>query len=447
MTDLARAASESPDDAMGIIDPALAAMWVEGRSTSVRLTKRARKVFPDGVTHDNRYQEPSLLYVERADGAHKWDVDGNEYVDYWMGHGSLLLGHAHPVIVRAVQDQVERGTHFGASHELEVIWGEIVQRLVPSARGGLVKFTSSGTEATLLAMRMARAHAGKQKILKARGHFHGWHDYATFAMVPPFDRPNSRGIPEGLLGSMVDVPAGDLDALEKALAEDDEIAGVILVPGGGADYLRGVRELTNRHQVVLIFDEVITGFRLAPGGAQELFGVTPDLTTLAKILAGGLSGGAVAGRADLFEPFLLKPWDSDWWRWGRIPHPGTFNANPLSAAAGIACLTIAANPSTQQAAAETAAEIRRGIVEILERQGVEGSAGGIASIIEVAIGGLSAGDPRFRLTLKVAMQVRGVDVSGSSWWVSIKHSKDDVQRTLEAFDYALPWVIRARDGR
>ncbi|HEY8597929.1 MAG TPA: aminotransferase class III-fold pyridoxal phosphate-dependent enzyme, partial [Thermomicrobiales bacterium] len=260
----------------------------ERMAGSAALHARARNVFPDGVTHDGRYMEPFAIYCTHAQGPRKWDVDGNEFIDYFGGHGALLLGHSHPAIVEALARQAARGTHLGASHEAEVRWGELVQELVPSARGGLVKFTSSGTEATMLALRLARAHTGKEVIVKANGAFHGWHDYATMAMVPPYNEPNSAGIPHGVQESVAHVPPGDIAALQALLDSRDDIAAVIVIAdGAGTEYLQAVRDLTTAHGVLLIFDEVVTGFRYAPGGAQEYYGVTPDLTTLAKILAGG----------------------------------------------------------------------------------------------------------------------------------------------------------------
>jgi glutamate-1-semialdehyde 2,1-aminomutase len=259
----------------------------ERMAGSARLHAKARTVFPDGVTHDGRFMEPFPLYCTNAAGPRKWDVDGHEYVDYFGGHGALLLGHSHPAIVEAVADQTKRGTHFGACHELEVQWGELIQQIVPSGRGGLVKLTSSGTEATMIAMRLARAFTGKDVICKAQGAFHGWHDYATMAMAPPYDEPISAGVPRGVNESVVSFPAGDIEALRALLDSRDDIAAVILIAdGAGTAFLRAVRDLTAARGVVLIFDEVVTGFRYAPGGAQEYYGVTPDLTTLAKILAG-----------------------------------------------------------------------------------------------------------------------------------------------------------------
>src|SRR4030095_10323536 len=218
------------------------------------------------------------------------------------GHGSLFLGHCHPAAVKAVQEQMARGTHMGACHAAEVRWAELLTQLIPC--GELTRFTMSGTEATHLAMRVARAFTGRPKILKMAGHFHGWHDGAVAAVSPPYEVPWSAGVPTATIDQVVICPPNDIKAAELAFERGD-IAAVILEPAGGGSgttptipgYLAELRALTTRHNVVLIFDEVITGFRYAPGGAQQYFNVTPDLTTLAKIVAGRALGAARGGPA------------------------------------------------------------------------------------------------------------------------------------------------------
>src|SRR3954451_19510192 len=199
---------------------------------SAELFARAREVFPGGITHDNRYMSFGPIYIDRAQGSHKWDVDGHEYIDYWMGHGALLLGHSHPAIVEAVARQIPRGTHYGGSSELEVQWGEWVQRLIPSAER--VKFTSSGTEADMMAIRLARAFTGRSKMLKFEGHFHGWSDTMTAGFQAPFNVPSSVGIPPQILDTVVVLPVNDLTLLEQTLANDSDIACVILEPTGAS---------------------------------------------------------------------------------------------------------------------------------------------------------------------------------------------------------------------
>jgi glutamate-1-semialdehyde 2,1-aminomutase len=417
-------------------------IWSERRAKSAALYERAQGIFPSGVTHDGRYMEPFPIYVTHADGSRKWDVDGNEYVDYWSGHGALLLGHNYPAVREATVEQAQKGTHYGACHELEVEWGELVQQIVPSARK--VKFTSSGTEATLMAMRLARAFTGKDKILKIQGHFHGWHDYATIAMAPPYDEPSSRGIPKAVRDTMVAVPFRDIGALRAALDGNPDIAGVIMLAGGtgaaeqrsGNEYLRQVRDLTRERGVVMILDEVVTGFRYAPGGCQEYYGVTPDLTTMAKILAGGLPGGAVAGRADILA-LLDHRNDAQWQRFGRVSHPGTYNANPLSAAAGVACLKIVRDPSVQKKATDIADKIRAGFDQVLKRRGVNGKTGGEVSLLAISFPDSKLKGKDFSHRFRMAMQVGGVDWNGSSMIVSAVHSDADVARTVDAFDDAI----------
>src|SRR6266567_4464018 len=333
---------------------------------SRQLFQSALQVFPGGVTHDTRHATPFPIFVKRAAGCRKWDVDGNEIIDYVSGHGALLLGHSHPLIVSAVRAQIEMGTHFGASHELEVKWGRMVQRLIPSAER--VRFTSSGTEAVQMAVRLARAFTGKDKLLKFESHFHGWSDTVTGTIAPGAEYPRAAGVPQLALAQQVILPPNDAVAVERTLAERNDIAAVIIEPTGAhmgkvpveVDFLRALRELCTRAGVLLIFDEVVTGFRASPGGVQALTGVIPDLTTLAKILAGGLPGGAVAGREEILNR-IAHGSDVEWNQVERVEHPGTFNANPLSAAAGCACLDIVEQGEANVAANRAAGALAAGM--------------------------------------------------------------------------------------
>ncbi len=414
---------------------------------SAALAERARRAIPGGVTHDIRYLVPFAVYVDRAAGTRKWDVDGHEYVDYWMGHGALFLGHCHPAVVAAVQAQAARGTHLGASHEAEVRWAELVNRLVPCAE--LTRFTMSGTEATHLAMRVARAFSGRSRIVKFAGHFHGWHDGAVAGVNPPYEVPLSAGVPGATVDQTVICPFNDIKAVEIALQRGD-IAAVILEPAGGQSgttptlpgFLAELRALTTKHNVLLIFDEVITGFRYAPGGAQEYFGVTPDLTTLAKIVAGGLPGGALCGRRDVMSIITFRG-DPDWDRSQRVAHAGTFNANPLSAAAAIATLELCADASLQARASKAGEELRRGLGEVMRRLGVPGTCYGEASIYHVSFEGkpgLAGFDrprkgPLYHL-LRCALLNEGVDCSTNHGWVSAVHGDEEIARTVAAYERA-----------
>ena len=257
---------------------------------SAELYARACKVIPAGLTHDSRTLLPYPLYAARAAGPRKWDVDGNEYVDYFGGHGALLLGHRHPTVLEAVQEQAPLGTHWGSAHELEVRWAELVNRLIPCA--GRVRFTASGTEASHLALRLARAFTGKPKVIRFTGHFHGWHDGVTAGAMSHFDGGVPTGIPAALVEQTILLPADDIGQTAQTFATRTDIAAVLIEPSGASwgqvplspGFLAGLHELTRSHGALLVFDEVITGFRWSRGGAQQRYAITPDLCVLAKIV-------------------------------------------------------------------------------------------------------------------------------------------------------------------
>lgn len=428
--------------------------------------ERARQVIPGGITHDGRHLKPFPISIARAAGARKWDIDDHELIDYVVGHGSLILGHNEPAVTAAVAAQLQQGTHYGAGHEGETRWAEKIVALVPSAER--VKFTSSGTEATLLAMRLARAASGRTTILKFEGHFHGWNDYALKGEVPPFDCATSPGIPDAVMETVAVVPANDIAAVEARLAKGD-IAAIIIEPSGGSwatipladGFLQSLRAAATKHDTLLIFDEVITGFRWSPGGAQARAGVTPDLTTLAKIVAGGLPGGAVAGRADVLDYLTFRD-DAEWNAKHKVRHPGTFNANPLSAAAGVACLTRCSDPDLQAGCDRLAAELRLGLNAIFTRRSLPGFAWGESSAFHVALGEAitnpTDGDLRVpegvaTASLKksgssplvnqfhLGMLLEGVDLFHGGGFLSAAHTRADVDATLEAADRVLERMV------
>jgi glutamate-1-semialdehyde 2,1-aminomutase len=419
---------------------------------SRKLFGEAKKIFPDGVTHDLRRLDPFPIYVDRAQGARKWDVDGHELIDYWSGHGALLLGHNHPAVVEAVQQQMGLATHPGACHELEIEWGRSVQRLIPSAER--LRFVSSGTEATMMAIRLARIFTGKPRVLKFMGHFHGWNDFVVTAADPPYDGAPVPGISSEVAANTVVIAPNDPAAVERTLASDPQVGCVILEPTGGhfgsvpvrGEFLRALRDLTARHGRLLIFDEVITGFRVHPGGAQGHYGITPDLTTLAKILAGGLPGGCVAGRADILAGLETKPGKP------KMRHPGTFNANPLSAAAGVAALKLVATGEPCRRANEIGRLLRRQLNEMFSSRGFNWLAYGEFSAVKllpdyqgprpsndgfVPYGGdlqQLEGSRSARLThsFRCAMLLGGVDLPGLGGMTTAAHTEEDVARTVEA---------------
>ena len=430
---------------------------------SARLHAEARAVFPDGVTHDVRRFTPFPITVDRARGSRKWDVDGNEIIDYVMGHGALLLGHLYPEVEAALERQVHLGTHLGASHPYELRWGSLVKQLIPSAEK--VRFTSSGTEATHLAVRLARAFTGREPIIRFAGHFHGWND-SVYGNIPPEDgAPHALGIVDAVLERQIVLPQNDVAALAQTFSERGrEVAAVIIEPTGasyGTDpiepqFLLALRELTQRAGTVLIFDEVVTGFRASPGGAQARFGVLPDLTCLAKILAGGLPGGAVCGRAAIIDQIAFTG-DPHKDLYGRIAHQGTFNANPLSAVAGSACLEQVATGEPNRLADAAALRLASGMNEVIAKRRVEGCVYGFASMVHVLLGvparlpddGITyvwQGEDHRRAprtpdgvatSLRQAMINEGVELMRTGALVSAVHSDADVDFTIGAFDRAV----------
>ncbi len=418
---------------------------------------RAQKVFPSGVTHDARAFFPFPIYVDRAAGPRKWDVDGNEYVDFIGGHGALLLGHNRPEVMEAATRAMERGTHFGSSHDLEVAWGQQVIDMVPCAER--VRFTSSGTEATMMAMRLARAYTGRDRVIKLDDHFHGWNDLLVGRTRGEDPMPFSVGVPSAFYSSLTVLPSGDVKALQDALAPRD-VAAVILEPTGAhwgshplaPSYLAEARRLTEETGALFIMDEVITGFRMAPGGAQECYGVTPDLSTHAKILAGGFPGGCVVGRADIMDFIELRENDAEWNDRQRISHQGTFNANPVSAAAGLEALRLINAGGECEAADATAAKIVRGLNAMFRAESVPGSAWAVSSMWHVNLGykapmpvevewdameeprGVAADLMR---PLRWALYNHGVDLMGNGGMVSSSHGDSEVEWTVEAFRAAV----------
>lgn len=433
--------------------------YVKRTPKSAEFSDAAGRYLPAGVVHVSRYTRPHGLYASHAEGARKWDIDGNEYIDYFGGHGALLLGHNHPQVIAAASAQLARGTHFAAGHELDIRWAEKICELVPSAER--VRFHSSGTEATQMAVRLARAYTGKDKLLRFHGHYHGWLDDMTSGYNSHFDGSAPIGVPAGVAANSIAIDPYDKAGVERLLRERDDIAAVIVEPLGAATgkvpisagFLRQLRDWTAANAVLLIFDEVVTGFRVAPGGLQQLIGVNPDLTALAKIVAGGLPGGAVTGRADILAGLDYDPGKSG--RREKIFHPGTFNACPVSAAAGLETLTIIQQGDACERASHAAQRLRQGLADTIVKYGLDWIVYGESSAFHLYLGGeVAAGqdfDPeslgRERLQrqpadiarlLRLALNINGVDFSGwPGGLVSAAHSDADIDATIQAFDASL----------
>ena len=429
--------------------------FIDANPRSRENHEKARDIFPDGVTHDARRQNPFQLYYTHAEGPAKYTVDGQRILDYFPGHGALILGHSHPDIVAAVQDQMAKGTHLSGNTELEMEWGNWVKELIPSAEK--VRFHSSGTEADMMAIRMARAYTGKNKIIKFEDHFHGWSDYLVAGSE------GIGGIPNETLNTMVVLPHNDISLVEKALQDDNDIAGIILEPTGahmGAvpirpSFLNELRDVTDKYGVVLIFDEVVTGFRTSRGGAQAYYGVTPDMTTMAKILGGGLPGGAVAGKADIINMIEMRADDPAYNRDRRIAHNGTFNANPLAAAAGTKALELVATTPINDTADARAAQLKDGLNDLLTKMEIPGCVHGISSLMFLRLGmdhecdkeicipsAEEAGTGSSAQTisqLNLSLLNHGVQ-SGNRFILTAAHTEQDINDTVEAYEQALTAV-------
>ncbi|MSP05370.1 MAG: aminotransferase class III-fold pyridoxal phosphate-dependent enzyme [Acetobacteraceae bacterium] len=424
---------------------------------SAKLAAEAGTLFPSGITHDARNIDPYGIYIERAQGPRKWDVDGHGYVDYFGGHGALILGHRDPAVSRAVTEAYDAGSHFGANHPREVAWGRAVQRLVPSAER--VRFTSSGTEATLMAVRLARAFTGRQTVLRFKGHFHGWHDHMTHGYTNHFDGTPTTGVVAGVADKNIVVAPGDMAAVRAAFAANKDIAAIILEPTGASfgqvpvtpDFVHFLREITTQNDSLLIMDEVVTGFRVSRGGAATEFGITPDLSSFAKIIAGGLPGAAIAGRKDILDLLdfaVTKKSGKE-----KVQHPGTFNANPVSAAAGIAVLTQLAETDACDKAIAIAGRLRNALNEMLAAENVPWAIYGTFSGFHLFLNAkghkidhenfdplaidpdeFKAHPPVLSNKLRLALLVNGVDISGRlGGFTSATHNTVEINDTVDAF--------------
>jgi len=348
---------------------------------SRKIFERAKKVFPAGVSYRIRSIKPYPFYVSKAKGSKVTDVNGNTYTDYWCGHFALILGHAPPKVVRAVKEQAERGFHYGISHEQELKLAEQICKMVPSAQ--LLRFCGSGTEANMFAARLARTYTHRVKIGKFEGNWHGAYDPLHIAIKPPFDKLPSGGLTEGTLKDTVVLPYNNLDETRRIMSEQ-ELASVTIEPVMGAggmipaktDFLRGLAELCRERGTLLIFDEVITGFRLGPGGAQKKWNIIPDLTILGKIPGGGLPIGAVTGKREIMEHMDHTKYE--------VPefcfHGGTYAGNPMSMVAGLVTLKILEDGLAFRRIDAFGNKVREELEDIFGRAGFDIHMTGIGSL-------------------------------------------------------------------
>jgi glutamate-1-semialdehyde 2,1-aminomutase len=416
--------------------------------SSIRLFDRAKKLMPGGVSSPVRAISPYPFYTARAEGPYLWDADGNRLIDYCLAYGPMILGHRHPAIMQAATEQMSRGWLYGTPSELEVCAAERISRLYPSLE--MLRFVSSGTEATQAALRVARGATGRDKVIKIEGGFHGAHDSVLVKAgsgATTLGIPDSRGVPADTARNTLQVPYNDLAALEEVLkAFPGQIACLIMEPVLGnigpvlpeEGYLEGVRRLTEEHDVLLIFDEVITGFRLALGGAQEHFGIKPDLTTLGKIIGGGFPVGIFGGRRDLMEQVAPA---------GAVYQAGTFNGSPVPLACGMATLDVLEKENVLEKLNATGMQMRKGLQEIVDDLQLGYSVVGIASMFKIFFGeephnyaqALKC-DRAGYLAFFHRMLDGGIFLTPSQYetdFISAAHSPEVIQTTLEAFSSCL----------
>jgi len=432
---------------------------------SKELYERSLKV-SRGMNHDSRYCVPFPIVASYAKGSRKWDVDGNEHIDYSMGHGALLFGHAHPNIVSAVSEQVAKGSLYAHEHELDIELAERINKLVPAAR--MIEFVSTGNEANILIAQIARAYTGRVKILKFAGHDFGWSDEMNAGSAAPFDKPRAGRRPpaiDGALTAGVAVIPQNEAALKQALAKKDVAA--LFVEGGEAhatgvavlpEIAKAARELTRQYGSLLVFDEVLTGFRWSPGGYQAVVGITPDMCSLAKILGGGLPIGAVCGSADVMEMLRIKPGDPEWNRFRRVPHAGSYNGNAVSVAAGVSVLKMVASGEPIRKAQELTKSLCAGMNREIEKRSLEACVFRYFSTFHLHLGKCQRCDqemcldttkltnPKLTEAMNRHMFLNGIHIHrGVMGWVSAVHTKRDIDETIDAFGGALDRMLEEGD--
>ena len=413
-------------------------MWERSRT----LFERAKTLMPGGVSSPVRAVKPFPFYTSMARGSKIYDADGNEYIDYCMAYGPLILGHRDQRVMDAVRERLEDGWIYGTPVELEILYAELISSLYPSI--DMVRFANTGAEATMTALRLAKGFTGGKKFIKIEGGFHGAHDSVLVKAgsgATTHGIPNSAGIPEEFVISTLQVPYNDTEKLAEIIEnQKEEVAALILEPVMGnaslilpeENYLKDVRKITQENDVLLIFDEVITGFRLALGGAQEYYGVKPDITTLGKIAGGGFPIGIVGGRREIMEN--LSPS-------GKVYHAGTFSGNPISLAAGYTTVRILQEEKPYRELKRKTEKLVSAVIDSVEDRGVNISVGFIESMFCIYFGGkpkdytsaLKLDSEKF-MKFYWKMLEKGVFLPPSQYetcFMSTAHSEEDVEGTAE----------------
>lgn len=440
------------------------AVYMERTKRSRELYERARKVTPGGVSHRYRFVVPHPFFVEEAQGSRIRDVDGNEYVDLWMGHFALILGHKSKVAQEALREASSVGTHWGIVHEYQVRFAELIQQTVPCAER--VVFGVSGTEATMYAVRLARGFTSKNTILKVEGGWHGANSELLWAVKPPYDRPESAGLVPGMERYARAIPFNNLEGTLRIIQEvGKDLAGVIVEPLVGAggflpaeqEYLEMLREETRKRGALLIFDEIITGFRLSLQGAQGIYGIVPDLATLGKVVGGGTNLGLIAGRADvmaLCDPTIPRAKGE-----AVVVGGGTFSCSPLSMIVGCRVVEYLEKHQGEvyPVIAQRGEQLRRGMVEAFARHGIVARATGMGSLCglyfpkKVSTVAKSPADIQgltdvelLDQEFRIRMMNHGVFVMHGGGAVSTAHTDEDIALILKATEDVAREIAQAR---
>ncbi|MBP2031055.1 glutamate-1-semialdehyde 2,1-aminomutase [Methanohalophilus levihalophilus] len=416
-------------------------------SKSKEMFETARKYLPGGVSSPVRAIKPYPFYTKEASGSHITDVDGNSYIDYCLAYGPAMLGHANPVLREAIEKQLDKGWIYGTPTEIEFSLAERIASIYPSI--DMLRLVSTGTEATMSAIRAARGFTGKNKFIKIEGGFHGAHDAVLVKAgsgASTHGKPDSLGIPEDFTKHTLQTPFNDIEAMADLITSSDDIAAVILEPVMGnigpvlpeEGYLQEVRKLTEENDVLLIFDEVITGFRLAMGGAQEYYGVTPDLTTLGKIIGGGLPIGVFGGKREIIE--MISPS-------GSVYQAGTFSGHPLSVAAGHATLDLMKEENVHSKLNATGDMVRSRLSEIVADKKLDYTVSGVSSMFKIFFGDKPLNyqdvlkcDKEGYFQFFHKMLDAGVFLPPSQFetnFLSTAHTEEDLENTFEAYEQCL----------
>jgi glutamate-1-semialdehyde 2,1-aminomutase len=434
--------------------------YIRKTPTSAKLWKEASKVIPGGITANIKYFDPYPVFMRKAKGSKIYDVDDNEYVDYCLCLGPLVLGHGHPAVVDAIRNQLdEMGTTiYGTPHELEIKMAKEIRSLVPCAE--MVRFVNSGLESTLHALRLARAYTKKVKIAKFEGHYHGAQDYTEVSVSPPLEAagpeeapvtvPNSAGLPKFITENAIVLPFNDSQAVEKIVKKHGkELAAVIVEPvmrgflPPGRDFLKSLRTVTEENNVLLIFDEIMTGFRLGLGGAQKCFGVTPDMVALGKVVGGGLPIGVFAGKAEIME--LASPVGSKT-PYDHVFHSGTFNGCPTVLAAGLATINVLKKPASYKHIDWVADEVKKCMGDSFEDRKTDAQVIGLASMFQCLFTSnrnvknyrdIAGADSKKRVRFDMELINNGVYVRpGRTYYTSLAHTRADLKKTFETIERA-----------